>query len=324
MAARTKARLKQAARNLFFPTPAHLLAKQIQIDSNGLDEIRKSVKEKYHTGWRSESNYSPERYHHDLQAQLRGRLERDRKTVIPWLDKVGAIRDKRILEIGCGTGSSTVALVEQGGLVVGIDIDEGSLAVARDRCAVYGVEADFRSLNADEISATFGTQAFDTIVFYACLEHMTIAERLASLKDAWASLPEQGLLVIVETPNRLWYFDGHTAKMPFFNWLPDELAFHYSRFSSRVNFRELYRNYDAESIEHFLRRGRGMSFHELDLAIGPSADLNVISSRAAMDGISYRLRQSRIQRRYKSLLKAIHPGLHDGFFDEMLYLIVRK
>ena len=32
-----------------------------------------------------------------------------------------------------------------------------------------------------------------------------------------------GLLVIVEAPNRLWLEDTHTSELPFFQWLPDNL-----------------------------------------------------------------------------------------------------
>lgn len=312
---------------LLFPTPSlpsHLLDNQIQIDRDGLHVIEKSIKENYHTGWRSESNYSKEMYENDLNAHLYRRLESDRRRIIPWLDNAGTLRGKRILEIGCGSGSSSVAIAEQGAKVVGVDIDDGALSVAKDRCKIYGVEVELILLNAVRIMDTFGTNAFDIIIFFACLEHMTIAERLTSLKAAWEMLPTGGLLVIVETPNRLWYFDGHTSRLLFFHWLPDELAFQYSRFSSRENFRELYREYNTKSKEHFLRRGRGMSFHELEIAIFPVQDLRVISSLSTFEGIRYKLEQPKLERKYKSLLMTIYPNIHEGFFDDHLYLIIEK
>jgi len=176
--------IKQIAKKLLFPTPSHLLNNQIQIDRDGLHVIEKSIKENYHTGWRSESNYSKEMYENDLNAHLSRRLESDRRTIIPWIDNASTLQDKRILEIGCGTGSSTVALAEQGAKVTGTDIDEGALSVAKDRSRVYGMEAEFRALNANEIKDSFGANAFDMIIFFACLEHMTIGERLTSLRDA--------------------------------------------------------------------------------------------------------------------------------------------
>lgn len=316
--------IKRIVKKVLFPTPPHLLRNQIQIGEGKLRAIERSIKENYHTGWRSESNYSREMYENDLKAHLYGRLEKDRRGIVPFLDNVSTLQGSRILEIGCGTGSSTVALAEQGAKITGIDIDKGALTVAKERSKNYGLNAEFRLLNSVEMADTFDAKEFDFIIFFACLEHMTISERLISLRDAWEMLSSEGLLIIVETPNRLWYFDSHTSKLPFFQWLPNELAFKYSSFSPRKNFRELYRDYDANSKEHFLRRGRGMSFHELDLAIGPAKNLKVISSLSTFQGIGYKLRKSKLDRQYKSFLMRVYPNIHEGFFDDSLYLIIEK
>jgi S-adenosylmethionine-dependent methyltransferase len=153
---------------------------------------------------------------------------------------------------------------------------------------------------------------------------MTINERLKSLKNAWEMLNTGGLLTIVETPNRLWYLDIHTSRLPFFHWLPDELAFKYSCFSPKENFRELYKEYNTTSKNHFLRRGRGFSFHEIDIAIKPAQDLKVISSLSTFEGIRYELYQSRLDKAYKSILRKIYSNIHSGFFDKTLYLIIEK
>ena len=316
--------IKRIAKRFLFPVPSRISKNFIQIDRDGLRSIEKSIRENYHTGWRSESNYSKEKYQNDLNAHLYGRLESDRRMIVPWLDNATTLQNKRILEIGCGTGSSTIALAEQGAKITGIDVDEGALLVAKERSKIYGVDAEFRVLNVQDISSNFYTTKFDLIIFFACLEHMTIAERLSSLRDAWEMLPADGLLVVVETPNRLWYFDDHTSMLPFFYWLPNELAFAYSKFSSRENFRELYNEYNATSKEHFLRRGTGMSFHEFDIAIGQVNNLKIISSLSTFEGIRYKLKKSRLDRQYKSILMSIYPNIHEGFFDDTLYLIIEK
>ena len=132
-----------------------------------------------------------------------------------------------------------------------------------------------------DVGELYGGIRFDFIIFYASLEHMTHHERISAIRTTWDMLPPGGLLSVVETPNRLWHTDPHTSLLPFFHWLPDELAFDYSRFSSRPNFRERYDNYDDEQQRlHFLRRGRGVSFHEFVLAIGSVEQLNVRSSLA--------------------------------------------
>lgn len=145
-----------------------------------------------------------------------------------------------------------------------------------------------------------------------------------SLRQRWSLLPAGGVLVVVETPNRLWWFDLHSSKLPLFHALPDELAFHYTRFSQRENFRELYRDYSNPAArEHMLRRGRGVSFHEFDVAIGTG--LRVLSSLDSFYGWREPLRRARahgnlrvaLQRRRidaacKHLLRLIYPHMDEA------------
>lgn len=165
---------------------------------------------------------------------------------------------------------------------------------------------------------------FDLVIFFASLEHMALNERLTALSQAWKVLVAGGMFIITETPNRLWYLDSHTSLLPFFHWLPDELAFHYSKFSARENFRELYRELTKESELQFLRQGRGVSFHELDVAIRPIQELKVASSLSTFYGMRRKLTRSRLQRRYKSLLMKLCPNIHEAFFDEYLDLAIEK
>jgi 2-polyprenyl-3-methyl-5-hydroxy-6-metoxy-1,4-benzoquinol methylase len=302
--------------------PEHLLRNQRALPAHKVSVLENSIRTHYHKGWRAEKEYLVTAYERDLEDHLHNRIRDDRQRIIPWLDGVRPLKDTRILEIGCGTGSSTVALCEQGAVVTGIDVDEDAIIVARDRCQVYDVDAILKAINGQQIAAAFSPNSFDLIVYFACLEHMTIAERLESLRQAWSLLPSDGMMAIVETPNRLWYRDDHTAMLPFFHWLPDELAFAYSQFSTRDNFRELYRDYTADSKQHFLRRGRGMSFHEIEVAIAPTYELKIISSLSQID--QYARHVSDNGKHYKSTLRKLFPGIHHAFFDEYLDLVIRK
>jgi 2-polyprenyl-3-methyl-5-hydroxy-6-metoxy-1,4-benzoquinol methylase len=313
--------IQKIAMKVLYRVPAHLSKNHIHIDNGSMSLIGKSIKEYL---YKCKSDCPEEVYEEGLKEHLYKRLETDRARVIPWLDKAKSLNNLSILEIGCGTGSSTVALAEQGARVVGIDVDKDSLTVAEERCKLYGLEVEFKNLNATDLPDAFQGTRFDFIIYFACLEHMTIAERITSLKSAWEMLPAGGLLVIVETPNRLWYFDSHTSILPFFHWLPNELAFKYCCFSPREVFRELHKGYYESSKEKFLRRGRGVSFHEFDLAIKPAQDLKVVSSLSSFKGLAYKLHHSKLERRYKSFLRSLCPNIHEGFFDKKLDLIIEK
>jgi len=126
---------------------------------------------------------------------------------------------------------------------------------------------------------------------------------------------------VVETPNRLWCFDFHTSLLPFFNWLPDELAFAYSRFSEREHFKDNFRVSNPPHMKEFLRKGRGVSYHEFDLAIGTH---EVFSSFSTYYGYRHTLLRSVRARRFKSILKSFRPDLHDGWFEPSLDVLMRK
>jgi S-adenosylmethionine-dependent methyltransferase len=133
---------------------------------------------------------------------------------------------------------------------------------------------------------------------------------------------------ITGTPNRLWLYDYHTAYLPFYFWLPDDLAMAYAAQSKRKGFRELYTERSEENTLHFLRRGRGVSYHEFDLAIRPTPTLDVVSSM----GIEWR--EQRVLNKwrwqltndfaYEKCLRRAAPDIHPGFFQRSLDILIRK
>jgi len=257
-----------------------------------------------------------------------GRLEYCRLSTIPLLDYAVRLEGQRILEIGCGTGCSSVAMGEQGAHVTGIDIREDCLAMAKERCEIYGLDAAFQQANANEAHHVFSGQEFDIILFYATLEHMTIDERLTVLANTWDMLKPGGFLCVAETPNRLWMVDSHTSSLPFFHWLPDELALKYAKYSPEKGLREISQMDTPDTLLNFLRRGRGVSFHEFHLAIGPIEKLQVVISLQELTqqrSLLYRFaRKTTLQYRFARLLRKVGPDIHPGFYERGLYLVIRK
>lgn len=299
----------------------------IKLNQSKIDELKKSLLQNYFS--KHEDGYLFTKYgEYDFNSHMFNRLDINRKTFIPWIDHVKSLQHSKILEIGCGTGCSTVALAEQGASIVAIDIDENALNVARDRCHFYGLSADFKHCNALDIDKYFKHYNFDIIIFYASLEHMFYNERIKALKCAWNLLSQGGLLCVIETPNRLWYYDYHTAKMPFFNWLPDEIAFKYSENSPRDDLNKKFSNINIDSMDEFLRLGRGVSFHEFYLAIGTYEKLNVISYMSKYYRNKSFLKKTKwilsLDGKYERILSKICPSVHKSFFSPDLNLIIRK
>lgn len=318
-----KNKIKEKVKKHVFSIPTDLAKNNIYLSEEDMKKIEESIKQNFHIGWRSKDKFTDEAYKTDLNDHKINRLEHDRARIIPWLNASKSLKGKKILEIGCGTGSSTIALAEQGAIVTGIDLDEGALKVAEDRKNIYGLDIKFHFLNATEVHKKFENEKFDFIIFFATIEHMTHEERMIAMKATWNMLNPGGLWVVLETPNRLWYFDGHTSGLAFFQWLPDDLAMKYSKYSPRNEFASVYRKYDDENMLHFLRRGRGLSYHEFDLCMGNTKKLDVVSSKIQFEKYQW-LNTPKVDKTFKAFIKSAYPGLHDGFYDKSLDLIIKK
>jgi len=333
--ARLPPRIRAFIRSLAYPQPPSHIRKRFRaIDQGALERVAISLRENYFAqaincfGDTVEAYLASTEGKKDFEDHLCNRLYADRETIVPWLDQARSLQGARVLEIGCGTGSATVALAEQGALVTAVDVEEPSVEVARERCKAFGLDVAFSVLNAAQAGARFSEEKFDFIIFYASLEHMTHEERLAAMKGTWDMLPKGSFWCVVEAPNRLWYRDDHTSLLPFFLWLPNDLAFEYSRFSPRKAVLGRYREHSREADLDFLRKGRGVSFHEFDLAIRPSEDLRVVSSLLGFlrGGSILRRMKARLDgdTRFESLLAQVGPRIHPGFYNRRLDLIIQK
>lgn len=324
-------RIEKYARSLAWSKPPYRLSKNFkEIDESSCNRIKQSLVVNFFSKNRpisGEAYLSTDIGRNDLLDHLYRRLEFDRFVVIPWLDHARAIKGGKFLEIGCGTGSSTVALAEQGASVTAVDIDAGALIAAQERCNVYGLDVSFVRANATAVRQLFGDEQFDFIIFYASLEHLTLEERISAMRDTWNMLKQGDFWSVIEAPNRLWYYDHHTSLLPFFTWLPDDLAFQYSRFSPRIGFSGSYMDMTDSSMLDFLRSGRGVSFHEFELAMAPTKELKIISDLASFRrgrNIFYWLYHRKNYAWYSSFLSKVSPAASHGFNERTLDIIIQK
>ena len=172
---------------------------------------------------------------------------------------------------------------------------------------------------------------FDVIVCYALLEHLLVPERLALLSDVWSRMAERCLLVIHETPNRFSVVAWHPPDLDFVHVLPDDLALVYYRRSKRPRGdtveKPTYRRRTEEEIRWLYRWGRGVSYHEFELAVGLES-ISVVN-----DGYSPSLAPHR-DRHYghdeafetglASRLHRVSPSVPRGFARPSLDLVLAK
>jgi SAM-dependent methyltransferase len=213
---------------------------------------------------------------------------------IPWIETAKRLASSAVIEYGCGQGAVTCALAERASRLIGVDIDEGAVSLARQELNRRG-HRDVDVFAADKASIFAELQScvepVDIFLLYAVLEHMTIRERLDVLRFARDSVREDGVIVVIESPNRLVDPDFHTSFLPFFSQLPDELALLYYDRSSRPDFTEALRNAiqsDPQANLQLIRWGRGISFHEFELVFG---DLQAHVLAGGFDPLMFNERQ---------------------------------
>ena len=320
------ARHRLVKRVLNTNVPEHIEGRFAQVTDGDLERIRQSLKDSYIAEGFTEDEQSLK----NIQGLVEGRLHIDRTQVVPWLDSLRRLDGARILEVGCGTGASTVALAEQGAEVLAIDVSAPGIDNARRRCEAYGVSADFRVMNATDIRAELGDESYDFILFWACLEHMTHDERHEAIAQSWEMLPSGGLWAMIDTPNRLHFFDAHTSLLPFFYWLPDDLAIRYAKHSPRIQYQQLFDGYEGDPAERidFYRWGRGVSFHDIELALGRIEEIEVagyLVGYMRQRGLYSKLRAMWTEAyRYERFIRKRVPDVHPAFLQPGLDLALRK
>jgi len=210
----------------------------------------------------------------DIEANVFRRYTNVLEHVVPWLGNQIELEGKNVVEIGCGPGSSTAALAPFVRKIDGYDIDEKSIIAAKERVKIMDIDnCNFWLVKPTELLTEIANNHESVDVFFMAtvLEHQLINERIETLKLAWKLLKPGGLLVIVETPNRLTYWDSHTTNLPFFHLLPLDLAVQ-SEDVKRSGFidslRSGYNRSYSQGLEVFYRWGLGASYHEFEIALG--------------------------------------------------------
>jgi SAM-dependent methyltransferase len=105
------------------------------------------------------------------------------------------VRGGRILDVGCGPGWTSSFLARDGYRVLGVDISEGMIAIARERCARDNVEADFVVGDMEDFNV--GLSEFDGALFFDCLHHCTAYPQ--ALANSYAHLRPGGYVLLMET-----------------------------------------------------------------------------------------------------------------------------
>jgi ubiquinone/menaquinone biosynthesis C-methylase UbiE len=104
----------------------------------------------------------------------------------------------RVLEIGCGTGNLTRALLARGATVTAIDVNPDMLAIAAAKLRTAHGQLDLREMTAVEIADRFLPESFDAVAASLVFSEMSEAEQAYVLAAARRVLRTGGQLAIAD------------------------------------------------------------------------------------------------------------------------------
>ncbi len=172
-------------------------------------------------GWEDEPSY-----HHRLQAHLGGpnsRVLKFANYLCPEIEyHCGSLKHKRVLDFGCGTGSTTVALAQYSQTVCAFDINRERIEICRRRLSEHSLEDKVQLYCADDLDRVKNSLgSFDLILVNAVIEHIPLTKkglRKKTILCLFDLLKKPGYLYINETPNRLFPYDSHTTGLWWIPW----------------------------------------------------------------------------------------------------------
>ncbi len=137
-----------------------------------------------HKWWDPESEFKPL---HDINPTRVGLIERH-----------AGLSGLHILDVGCGGGILAEAMAAKGADVMGIDLAEKSLKIAKLHLFESGQKVDYQH-KAVEVLAKETPETFDVVTCMEMLEHVP---EPASIINACAQLTKPGGWIFLSTLNR--------------------------------------------------------------------------------------------------------------------------
>jgi len=128
------------------------------------------------------------------------------------------LKQRKILDLGCGRGDDLIELVKYGYDAVGLDVNMEYLNIVREKAKVANLAV--KLIKAQAESLPIPKESFDFVILSEVTEHVEDPEKL--LKECYRVLRPGGK-VYASFHNRFGPYDHH-YHLWFINWLPRFMA----------------------------------------------------------------------------------------------------
>lgn len=155
------------------------------------------------------------------------------KKIIACLEFVNGevLKNKRILEIGCGSGLISHEISKHGNQIISIDVEDMSVKECIKKFEPLLLNyINFQS--ADGSKLPFKSNVFDIVVCNQVIEHFHKQRQQQLIDESYRVLKQKGMFYIA-TPNKIWPIEPHT-KLPFLQFLSRNVADRYIKLFKKI------------------------------------------------------------------------------------------
>lgn len=135
-----------------------------------------------------------------------------------FIQRVGEVKNKKILDVGFGSGGIVVAFSLAGGVLSGVEVDTELGEIAKKNLLANKVTADLQIYDGENFP--FPDSFFDHVVSFSVLEHVSFPDKV--IKEMLRVLKPGGRILLT-LPNK--YYPKETHSLVYFvSYMPRSLA----------------------------------------------------------------------------------------------------
>jgi len=194
------------------------------------------------------------------------KIDSSKNLVSFFIERVGEVENKRILDVGFGSGGIAIAFNHAGAEMYGVDVEPELKDIANRNVLANGAVANLKTYEGKRLP--YDDNYFDYIVCFSVVEHMSYPQEVL---NEMLRVLKVGGRVLLTLPNKYYPKETHTLAY-FVSYMPRKLANPYLKLLKRSPLEHdnlhFYSYFDILKMLKKTNYKYGLVYKELDKTSG--------------------------------------------------------